>query len=213
MSATEARRVLVLDPQDFSRLAYTEYLTRSGHDVAAMATVEAAAENVPDFAPEVVVVHMEVLADPSTAMFLARLHAERPETGIVVITRHEGAGALVDHSGLLPEVAVVLSRTNLSSMSDVADAVQRSMDRAAAALAHAGLVSTVSITTQQAEVLSLIAEGYSNVGIARMRGVSVRTAEGLVQRTIGALGIESDHRYNPRVLAVRMWHQGRVFVR
>lgn len=213
MPADEARRVLVVDPQDFSRLAYVEFLERTRHDVAAMATVEAAQEHMPDFAPEVVVAHMELSADRSMAAFLARVHDERPGTGFVVITRHDAAEAVVDQSGLLPEVAIVISRSAMSSMADLSDAMERAIDRARAALHDDGPAGTVTITTQQAEILSLIAEGYSNVGIARIRGVSVRTAEGLAQRTIAALGIETDHRYNARVLAARMWHQGRVFVR
>jgi hypothetical protein len=34
-----------------------------------------------------------------------------------------------------------------------------------------------------------------------------------VQRTFASLGIKSDEDFNPRVLAVRMWQQGKVVVK
>ena len=46
-----------------------------------------------------------------------------------------------------------------------------------------------------------------------MRGTSVNAAEAMVQRVFLAMGIRSDRRHNARVLAVRMWQQGRVIVR
>ena len=69
------------------------------------------------------------------------------------------------------------------------------------------------ISHSQGEILRLIADGYSNLGIAEIRGTSLRSTESLVHRTFSALGIDSDRRMNARVLAVRMWQQGRVIVK
>ena len=65
----------------------------------------------------------------------------------------------------------------------------------------------------QGEILRLIAEGYSNQGIAEIRGTSIRATESLVHRTFAALGLGQDKRMSPRVQAARMWQQGRVSVR
>jgi len=35
----------------------------------------------------------------------------------------------------------------------------------------------------------------------------------LVQRTFASMGIKNDEDFNPRVLAVRMWQQGKVVIR
>ena len=53
----------------------------------------------------------------------------------------------------------------------------------------------------------------SNAAIARKRETSLRATETLVQRTFASLGIKSDEDFNPRVLAVRMWQQGKVVVK
>lgn len=69
------------------------------------------------------------------------------------------------------------------------------------------------ISHSQGEILRLIAEGYSNLGIAEVRGTTLRATESLVHRTFAALGIEQDKRMNARVLAVRIWQQGKVIVK
>lgn len=71
----------------------------------------------------------------------------------------------------------------------------------------------IELSQAQAEILHLMAEGYSNAGIAERRGTSMRAAESLVQRTMQAMGIEADSQLNSRVRAVRMWQQGRIVVR
>ena len=71
----------------------------------------------------------------------------------------------------------------------------------------------ITITSTQAEILRMIADGLSNASIADTRGISLRAAEALVQRTFAALGVNGDPSINPRVVAVRMWQQGKVVVK
>lgn len=63
------------------------------------------------------------------------------------------------------------------------------------------------------KVRSMIADGLSNASIAEARGITLRAAEALIQRTFAALGVNGDPSVNPRVVAVRMWHQGKVSVK
>jgi hypothetical protein len=58
-----------------------------------------------------------------------------------------------------------------------------------------------------------IADGLSTASIAKERDITVRAAEALIQRTFLALGVNGDPNVNPRVVAVRMWHQGKVAVK
>jgi DNA-binding CsgD family transcriptional regulator len=71
----------------------------------------------------------------------------------------------------------------------------------------------ITITAAQAEILRMIADGLSNSAIAKKRDISLRAAEGLIQRTFQALGVNGDSDMNPRVIAVRMWQQGKVAVK
>jgi len=69
------------------------------------------------------------------------------------------------------------------------------------------------VSPNQAEILALIAAGYTNAAIARERASSVRSVEMIVARTFRALGIDNDPDLNPRVLARRIWQSGNVVVR
>jgi DNA-binding NarL/FixJ family response regulator len=71
----------------------------------------------------------------------------------------------------------------------------------------------ITITASQAEILRMIADGLSNASIAKERDITLRAAEALIQRTFLALGVNGDPSVNPRVVAVRMWHQGKVAVK
>ncbi|MSY02835.1 MAG: hypothetical protein F2672_03925 [Actinobacteria bacterium] len=69
------------------------------------------------------------------------------------------------------------------------------------------------MSATQGEILRMIADGLSNAAIARERGVTLRAAEALIQRTFSALGVKGDPDLNSRVIAVRLWQQGKVVVR
>ena len=71
----------------------------------------------------------------------------------------------------------------------------------------------ITITSSQAEILRLIADGLSNTSIAEARGISLRSTEALIQRTFVALGVNGNPRINPRVTSARMWQQGKVVVK
>jgi DNA-binding NarL/FixJ family response regulator len=57
-----------------------------------------------------------------------------------------------------------------------------------------------------------MAEGLSNAGIAEKKNVSLRATESLIQRTFQALEIKNDPNFNSRIIAVRLWQQGKVVV-
>jgi DNA-binding NarL/FixJ family response regulator len=59
----------------------------------------------------------------------------------------------------------------------------------------------------------MVADGLSNSAIADARGITLRAAEALIQRTFVALGVNGDSTINPRVVAVRIWQQGKVVVK
>jgi DNA-binding NarL/FixJ family response regulator len=65
----------------------------------------------------------------------------------------------------------------------------------------------------QGEIRRMIADGLSNAAIERERNVTLRAAEAVVQRTFTALGVKGNPDVNSRVVAVRLWQQGKVVVK
>jgi DNA-binding NarL/FixJ family response regulator len=68
-----------------------------------------------------------------------------------------------------------------------------------------GRVAAEHLTERERAVLSLMAEGRSNAGIAARMQVSLKTVEGHVRNIFTRLGLESDADDNRRVLAVLSW--------
>ena len=114
----------------------------------------------------------------------------------------------------LPAGVTYLVKSELGSISDLVAAVEDSISHSSSEIEKPVIENDrIVISATQGEILLLLAEGYTNAAIARKRGTSLRAAETLVQRTFSSLGLKNDEDFNPRVLAVRMWQQGKVVVK
>ncbi len=208
-------RVLVVEDDSFTRALIGESLAASGMIVRSADSVAAAMAILNDFEPNVVISDLDLGPGPSGADLLTKIHEERPWVGLVVLSSHSAAALAVGAGASIPENTAYLVKGRMSSIADISVAIE-------AAISHAHIVDKghltsaeplIELSQAQAEILHLMAEGYSNAGIAEKRGTSMRAAESLVQRTMQAMGIEADTQLNSRVRAVRMWQQGRVVIR
>jgi len=207
-------RVLLVEDEEFTRTLVAGSLTSSGLEVRGVSTVTAAVDLLESFEPHVVMADLDLGPGPSGADLLTRVAAEQPWVGLVVLTAHESPELALPKSSNLPDRVVYLVKSHINSVGDLQSAVESALiDAQPHATAEYDQHGKVVLTQPQAEILRLIAEGYSNAGIAQQRGTTLRSAESLVRRTFHALGLESNPAMNPRVLAVRMWQQGRVVVR
>ncbi len=207
-------RVLFVEDEEFTRAMVAGALESAGHTVRGAATVADALAALDEFEPHVVIADLDLGPGPTGADLLQRVAQESPWVGLVVLTAHAAPSLALPAGARLPDHVVYLIKSDVTSGQDL----QSAMD---AAIAHAEPVVSVDedvegrpvISRVQGEILRLIAEGYSNQGIAEIRGTSMRATESLVHRTFAALGLGQDKRMSPRVQAVRMWQQGRVSVR
>jgi DNA-binding NarL/FixJ family response regulator len=115
----------------------------------------------------------------------------------------------------LPSNVIYLVKSELQSISALGNAVQDSIAQINANVVRPTPAESnrIAISETQAEILRLLAEGYTNAAIAVRRGTSLRATEALVQRTFSTLGLKNDEDFNPRVLAVRMWQEDKVVIR
>jgi DNA-binding NarL/FixJ family response regulator len=207
-------RVLLVEDEEFTRAMVAGALEAAGHDVRGASSVAEALVALNGFEPHVVIADLDLGSGPSGADLLHRVAEESPWVGLVVLTAHAAPSLALPAGTRLPDRVVYLIKSDVSSGRDLQGAMHAAIADAEPALPVAeDAEGRPVISRVQGEVLRLIAEGYSNQGIAEIRGTSMRATESLVHRTFTALGLGNDKRMSPRVQAVRMWQQGRVSVR
>jgi len=207
-------KILLVEDEEFTRILIRDALTNIGMSVMAVASVNQALAEIDEFDPNVVVTDLDLGPGPDGADLLNKIEEERPWTGMVVLTAHASPELAVHHGRSIPEGATYLVKSQISSASSLKAAIEES-------IAHPGLNPKAVknsddqyiVSSMQGEILRMIADGLSNAAIAREKNVTLRAAEALVQRTFTALGVKGNPDVNSRVVAVRMWQQGKVVVK
>ena len=205
-SSPEPRRVLVVEDESLTRLLIIEMLEGAGFDVRGCASAAEAIAAYEDLDPDAIVTDIDLGAGPSGLDLIEILAKDAPHIALLVLSNYP---ILRQHPANAQKQLAYLDKREVASAETVIQALesalrdeaeeQRLTDDAAAAIAR--------LSRPQLEILKMLAEGLSNAEIAAQRGVTKRAAEGLIQRTIAALGIAPDERLNPRVQAVRMYFQ------
>lgn len=206
-------RVLMVEDEEFTRALLTDTLARAGVLVLACATVSEALPALEDFDPHVVMTDLDLGPGPSGAHFLRHVARDRPWVGRVILSMHASPELGARDGAELPDDVIYLVKSKVASADELLGALEAAIENKVIRELPAGGETRVVISEAHGQVLRLVAEGLSNAGIAEARGTSLTAAEGMVQRLFLAMGISSDRRHNARVLAVRMWQQGRVVVK
>ena len=214
-------RVLYVENDQFTRTTIADGLSELGLTVLAAASVAEAMECAVDFDPHVVVTDLDLgpIGTPSGADLLARMSLERPWLGMVVLSIHRDVRIALASEIKLPAEVVYVVKSDVHSMADLERAIKESLEGVQGArevesvINESEHVHPIVLSQTQGEVLRLMAEGLSNSAIAQRRGISIRSAESLVQRTFQALGLTDRPDINPRVTAARLWHEGAVSIK
>lgn len=214
VDAKGAIKVLLVEDEDFTRTLIRDSLMKIGMHVIDVGTVQDALAVMDDFDPHVVVSDLDLGPGPDGADLLYKVEQTRPWTGMVVLTAHASPELALHGASRIPENATYLVKSQISSSEYLKSAIEES-------IVHPGATGNIKknsenqyvISATQGEILRMIADGLSNAAIARERNVTLRAAEALIQRTFAALGVKGDPDVNSRVVAVRLWQQGKVVVK
>ena len=207
-------RVLLVEDEDFTRTMVGEMLSASGITVLSVPSVAEALKSMDEFDPHVVLTDLDLGHGPDGADLLTKVAEERPWTGMVVMTAHASPELAINDASRIPEQAGYIVKSEIHSIQNLISVIQESIIMPGNFNSSDGASEEkITITTTQAEILRMIADGLSNTAIAESRGITLRAAEALIQRTFLALGVSGDSTINPRVVAVRKWQQGKVVVK
>jgi DNA-binding NarL/FixJ family response regulator len=207
-------RVLLVEDEDFTRTMVGEMLGASGIRVLSVASVAEALKSMDEFDPHVVLTDLDLGHGPDGADLLTKVAAERPWTGMVIMTAHASPELAINDASRIPEQAGYIVKSELHSIQNLISIIEESIIMPGNFNgSDSGSEEKIIITSSQAEILRMVADGLSNSAIADARGITLRAAEALIQRTFVALGVNGDSTINPRVVAVRIWQQGKVVVK
>ena len=207
-------RVLLVEDEEFTRNMVSEMLTTSGVTVASVDSVAKAISTIDSFDPHVVLTDLDLGNGPDGADLLLKVFKERPWTGMVIMTAHASPELAINDASRIPHPTVYIVKSEIKSISNLLLAIEESIEKTGKfQQSSSPSGEKITITASQAEILHMLADGLSNASIAKERGITLRAAEALIQRTFIALGVNGDPNVNPRVVAVRLWQQGKVAVK
>ncbi|WP_327434050.1 response regulator transcription factor [Streptomyces sp. NBC_01236] len=203
-------RIVIGEDSALFREGLARLLADAGHEIVgragdAPALVAAVAEARPDLA--VIDVRMPPDLTDDGARAARRVRDEFPELGIVLLSQHietRNAVALVAQGrfGYLLKDRVFDVEDFLEALRRVAAGGSALDPEVVARMLGAHRDPLASLTTREAEVLGLMAEGRTNLGIARRLWLTERTVETHVGSIMAKLGLATGEEHNRRVLAV-----------
>lgn len=211
-------RVLIADDDTYSSALLSGVMRSSGYDVDYADSVAAAIQAAQRDDFHVVVTDLWFGEGPTGLDLIRVLQRDQPWLGFVLLTSHRSV-AMVGQRGpaALPKEAIHLVKGDIGSITDVMRAIDMSLSGApegavlpGAECVPAGRTQEVkTVTGSQADVLRMMAMGYSTAKMAHERGTTVRAIEKMIRRVYVSLGVE-DEQADPKALALQLWLSGRI---
>jgi DNA-binding NarL/FixJ family response regulator len=207
-------KVLFVEDEEFTISMVCELLQRKNFDVLAVRTVAEAVDALESFAPNVIISDLDLGFGPDGSDLLNHVDAHFPWIGKVILTSHYSPELAISPGTKLPQDIAFLIKNRVTP-EEIYDAIFASLKTGPIVqlpkfVQEEGLFE---VSKGQAELLKLMADGYSNSAIARKRNRTLKSTESMIHRLFISLNISSHPDINPRIVAVRMWQQGKVVVR
>lgn len=205
-------RIVIGEDSVLFREGLARLLADAGHEIVAKAADAASLVTVvtqtrPDLA--VIDIRMPPELTDDGARAARRIREHFPDLGIVLLSQHIETRDAVDlvargRFGYLLKDRVFDVDDFLDALDRVAAGGSALDPEVVARMLGAGRRRDPlgSLTTREAEVLALMAEGRTNLGIARRLWLTERTVETHVASILAKLGITASKEHNRRVLAV-----------
>lgn len=205
-------RLVIAEDQLLLREGLVRLFVDAGHDVVgSVGDAEAVPSIVSAVAPDLLIVDVRM---PPTftdeGLRLARRSKEEhPDVGVLVLSQHVETASALDLLGLggfgyLLKDRVLAIDEFLAAARRVADGGSALDPEVVRHLVAAGRTDDpiATLSVREREVLGLMAEGLTNVGIARRLTLSERTVEAHVRHVLLKLDVPEHAEGNRRVLAV-----------
>ena len=210
-------RVVIAEDSVLLREGLASLLEQNGFDVVGTCqTGDELLRQVRTLSPDVAIVDIRLPPTHSDEGLSAALaiRAEHASVGVLVLSQYVEVGLALKLLAGSAEGVGYLLKDRIADVSDFLDAVRRVSCRGSAL--DPIIVSTLlskqrdddpllALTPRERDVLTLMAEGRSNQGIADKLVITLRAVEKYVSSIFGKLGLPSGATDSRRVLAVLVY--------
>ena len=207
--SNEAITVLVVEDDQFTRTTLCAALRHHGLTVAGEAkNARGGLEFAKHANPDAALLDLDLGGGPSGIDLAHALRKLHPQIGIVILTTYEDPRMAGHSLATLPANTKYLLKRDLSDSAALPLALSEAVEAATGQVLSAIVPplpprTTAGLTATQLEVMRLVAEGYSNGGIAEQRTVTEGAVEKMIHRIGRHLGVDSESQSNQRVLIAR----------
>lgn len=202
------RRVLLVEDYLPLRTLVAESLASEGFEVTSF---DAAADALRKFQPDcadVLVTDIDLPERPNGVELATIMRAQDPGLAIVFLTNFPESAAF---AGTVepPKPYAFLQKSYLDSSQRLIDTVESALADSVnpVRLSEGEAQPLANLTTNQLEVVRMIAAGLTNAEIASRRGTNQRAVERMIYRLFAQLGIANDQTRNPRVVVTNLYTQ------
>jgi len=194
-------KVLLLEDDDFIRMALVEALTHHGIElVANCKTASDAIAAADKFQPEVAILDLDLGRGPTGLDVARSLRKADPGIGIVFLTSFADPRFVVSGHQGAPAGSQYLVKKAVGAVTTILDAIALSLtSRKVSKWGPDDSGGFGKLTESQVATLRLVAEGDSNQEIARKLSINEKSVEQQVGRIAKRLGIERKLDRNMRV--------------
>jgi DNA-binding NarL/FixJ family response regulator len=207
-------RVLIAEDQLLLREGLSRLLTDSGFDVVALAAdAPELLRKVEGHHPDVAIVDVQMPPDHTDDGLRAAIEIRRrhPDVGVLMLSQFSDEAYAIDLIGDNARSVGYLLKDRIADLESFTDAIRRVA--AGGSVLDPEIVALMvgrrrsqdplqQLTPRERDVLALMAEGKSNLGIAETLGVTLAAVEKHVGRIFGKLGLTAEPSEHRRVLAV-----------
>lgn len=203
-----ARSALVVDDHALTRGLLCHALEQHGFVVTAVASAAEAIDRFDACDPDVLIADVHLGTPPSGTELALVLATKAPHLAVVLMSNYPAAH-LRREASKIPAHTVVAQKDQLSDTGAVIEVIEAALRNRtpdlAASLAQSRPSPGDDLTTPQMEVWRLIASGFSNAEIAKIRETTVAATERIVTRLFSRLGVDGNSRLNARVAAAKAY--------
>lgn len=206
----DARRALVVEDDTFTVTLVAGFIESLGYEVVTASSGSEAMALLEGFDPDIAVVDLDLGAGPTGIDLVRVIRARSPWTAAVIMSSHRSIAMVADDPSLPDSHCEFVSKRDLHSTADLAEAIGRALAGTPAVTAPLGLPQ---LTPAQASLLRMIAAGLSNEEICRQRQTTPKSVERMISRLYKCLGLPTSASANARVEATRIFIDAQATVR